>query len=43
MPNIKALGPVVSDEKILFMFFLYKSIQNMCPPGRFNLGPRGII
>ena len=42
IPNIKALGLVVSD-KIIFMFSLFKSMQNMWPPGRAHFGPRGII
>ena len=38
--NIKALGLMVSDKKI---FFLYKPMVNMRPLGRAIFGPRNII
>ena len=38
--KIKALGPVVSDKKIFFKFFLCKIFD---PLGRVAFGPRDII
>ena len=43
MPNIKALGPVVSDKKI-FSCFPYISLNKACDPGGGPIfGPRDII
>ena len=39
IPNIKALGLVVSDKKSFLCFSLYKPVLNMWPPGRGQFGP----
>ena len=38
IPNIKALGPVVSDKKI-FSCFPYISLYKTCDPGAANIWP----
>ena len=44
MSNIKALGPVVSDQKIFFMFSLYKTYDiKHVTPGRGFFWPQNII
>ena len=43
LPNIKALGPVVSDKKI-FSHFPYMNLCKTCDPrGGGIFGPRGIF
>ena len=40
--NIKALGLMVPEKKILFyVFSYYKSMEAKAPPGRGQLGPLG--
>ena len=43
IPNIKALGLMVSDKKILPCFSLYKPMLNRWPWGGAIFGPKGII
>ena len=41
--NIKALGLMVSEKKIFYVFSYYKSMEANNPRGVANLDPRGII
>ena len=38
--NIKALGLMVSEKKIFYVFSYYKSMEANDPPGRGQLGPQ---
>ena len=39
--NIKALGLMVSDKKIFYVFSHHKSMEANDPPGHGQLGPQG--
>ena len=41
--NIKALGLMVFEKKNFYVFSYYKSMEANDPPGRGQLGPRGMI
>ena len=41
--NIKALGLMISEKKIFYVFSYYKSMEANDPRGVANLDPRGMI
>ena len=44
IPNIKAVGLVVSEKKIFFSFFSYcRSMETIDPRGVAKFDPRGMI